>query len=207
MNISAPELVAEVGRASQQWPFIWAVEAAWALPHGLLMAIGSRETNLTNEVGDGGHGHGVWQLDDRSHNIPAGFDQNVNQQAICAAQMLRAELAAQGGSVDRAACVYNSGQPADQYTTGGDYGADVAERLAVIQQHFPAQTTASEENPMEIIAGTEPGHITYLLANGHAIPMTPAFLSGLLAAGVPKRTFDPATYHQLCAGLGVSPGA
>jgi hypothetical protein len=33
---------------------------------GLLMAIASRETNMRNIVGDGGHGYGIMQIDDRS---------------------------------------------------------------------------------------------------------------------------------------------
>lgn len=34
---------------------------------GLVLAIFSRETNMQNEVGDGGHGRGIGQIDDRSH--------------------------------------------------------------------------------------------------------------------------------------------
>ncbi|HUC37042.1 MAG TPA: hypothetical protein VMR97_07960 [Acidimicrobiales bacterium] len=130
MDISPADLRAEVERALEDWPFIVTIERACGLPRWLLFAVGSRETNLTNEVGDGGHGHGVWQLDDRSHKIPTGFDQNVSQQAIAAAEMLAGELAAYGGDIIEAAAVYNSGQPQDQFTTGGDYGTDVALRRA-----------------------------------------------------------------------------
>jgi hypothetical protein len=35
----------------------------------LLLALGSRETNLRNIVGDGGHGRGWLQIDDRFHNL------------------------------------------------------------------------------------------------------------------------------------------
>ena len=35
----------------------------------LLLAIGSRETNLNNITGDGGHGRGWIQIDDRFHNL------------------------------------------------------------------------------------------------------------------------------------------
>ncbi len=31
------------------------------------MAIASRETNMRNIVGDGGHGYGIMQIDDRSY--------------------------------------------------------------------------------------------------------------------------------------------
>lgn len=33
----------------------------------LLMGIASRETNMRNIIGDGGHGYGLTQIDDRSH--------------------------------------------------------------------------------------------------------------------------------------------
>jgi hypothetical protein len=57
--------------------------AALRAPHvsrGLALAIGSRETNLQNIVGDGGHGRGVFQQDDRfqrdflagTHGCPSG---------------------------------------------------------------------------------------------------------------------------------------
>ena len=36
------------------------------LPEALLMAIASRETNMRNIVGDGGHGYGLMQIDIRS---------------------------------------------------------------------------------------------------------------------------------------------
>ncbi len=128
MNISPADLRAEVERALARWPFIVEEEEVFELPPWLLFAVGSRETNLTNEVGDGGHGHGVWQLDDHSHTIPVGFDGDVLQQAITAGSMLHGLLMTHDGSVDRAANVYNSGQPYDAGTTGRDYGTDVSQR-------------------------------------------------------------------------------
>jgi len=103
----------------------------------LLFAVGSRETDLTNEVGDGGHGHGVWQLDDRFHNPPGGFanfDSNVPMQCATAAAMLHTDLAITGGNLEEAAAIYNSGHPDEAATTGGDYGIDVRERMQFLQQ-------------------------------------------------------------------------
>ena len=37
------------------------------LPAGLLLAIASQETDMNDVVGDGGHGRGLFQIDDRSH--------------------------------------------------------------------------------------------------------------------------------------------
>ena len=42
-------------------------ERAQDLPPGLLLAIASSETNCRNMVVDGGHGRGVFQIDDRWH--------------------------------------------------------------------------------------------------------------------------------------------
>ena len=42
-------------------------EAKYDLPEGTLLAIASRETNMRNITGDGGHGRGVFQIDDRWH--------------------------------------------------------------------------------------------------------------------------------------------
>ncbi len=135
MNISPADLDTQVVHFLSEYPWVWSLESSKGLPRGLLLAVGSRETNLVNELGDGGHGHGVWQLDDRSHVIPDPFP--VETQADVAAGMLASYLQAQGGNVDRAACIYNSGQPVDEFTTGGDYGSDVYQRMQAIQKMFP----------------------------------------------------------------------
>jgi len=139
MHITESALSAEYQRAKLQWPFIHQTELAHGLPKMLLFAVGSRETDLTNEVGDNGHGHGVWQLDDRFHSPPPGgsfanFDSNVPLQCATAAAMLHTDLAITGGNVEEAAAIYNSGQSGRPSTTGGDYGIDVLERMQTLQQ-------------------------------------------------------------------------
>jgi peptidoglycan hydrolase-like protein with peptidoglycan-binding domain len=138
MDITGSELITEYEKASANWPFIHQTELAHGLPRMLLFAVGSRETNLTNEVGDFGHGHGVWQLDNRSHN-PAGgwahFDADVTLQCAMAAEMLQGFLRVTGGDVTKAADIYNSGQEGLWGTTGHDYGSDVLERMQYLQAH------------------------------------------------------------------------
>ena len=140
MEITGAELASQYRQASLTWPFIHQAELAQRLPRMLLFAVGSRETNLTNEVGDGGHGNGVWQLDDRSHTPPGGswpaFDANVTLQCATAAAMVHGLLAITGGNVEEAAAIYNSGQPGEPGTTHGDYGIDVLERMQFLHQ-FP----------------------------------------------------------------------
>jgi len=142
MNISQTDLAAQYERANTAWPFLHQVAARHGLPPFFLHAVGSRETNLVDELGDGGHGHGVFQLDDRSHQIPDPFP--VEVQAEIAAGML-AELRDRFGSWRAAANAYNSGQPLDEGTTGGDYGIDVWQRCAWLAGNF---TVPQEVDPM-----------------------------------------------------------
>lgn len=127
MRISPDDLIAEMTRASKQWTVIGEVNEAYMLPPYLLHAVGSRETNLTNEIGDNGHGHGIFQLDDRSHTIPPGFMDDIKAQCTVAAAMLIALFHKYGDWVS--ACnAYNSGSPLSANTTNGDYGPDVMQR-------------------------------------------------------------------------------
>lgn len=141
MDITESELTAQYQRANPKWPFIHQTELAHGLPRMLLFAVGSRETNLTNELGDGGHGHGVWQLDDRSHTPPGGtwehFDADVAVQCATAAAMLHGILTTTDGNVEKAAAIYNSGQPSRLPTAHHDYGIDVLERMQFLQRQFP----------------------------------------------------------------------
>ena len=150
MEITGAELASQYQQASLTWPFIHQAELAQELPRMLLFAVGSRETNLTNEVGDGGHGHGVWQLDDRSHTPPGGswpaFDASVTLQCATAATMLKVLLASTGGNIEAAAAIYNSGQPGEPGTTHGDYGIDVLQRMQFLQQ-LPGGGIAQQNVP------------------------------------------------------------
>ena len=159
MEITGPELTAQYQQANSTWPFIHQTEVDHGLPRMLLFAVGSRETNLTNEVGDFGHGHGVWQLDDRSHTPPGGFphfDADVPMQCDIAAAMLKGILATTGGNVEEAAAIYNSGQPGEAGTTHGDYGIDVGGTDAV-----PAAAVRHQRSPRQrarlVSPGSRPG--------------------------------------------------
>lgn len=72
MNISTSELTAQVKHLKEHGQ-ISLIEASLkdarahpAVTVSLGVAIGSRETNCTNIVGDFGHGRGMFQVDDRS---------------------------------------------------------------------------------------------------------------------------------------------
>ena len=124
----------------------------------MLLAIASRETNMQDIVGDGGHGRGLFQIDDRfhgdwlaKHGAPgAGTTPRIKDAADYAAAMLASNVAyaqkkkvGEDQQVRFAASAYNAGcggafsgfqaGNCDLKTTGGDYGSDVLERLAAIQ--------------------------------------------------------------------------
>lgn len=136
MNISPSDLAAQYRRARAAWPFVDSVNDSHGLPSFLLWAVGSREANLdlaygSGKRGDGGYGHGPWQLDNHPQN--AGPQRNadcaridsgdVRFAAETAAQMLADNYRRYGDWV-RALAAYNSGSPDDSRTTGHDYGAD-----------------------------------------------------------------------------------
>src|SRR5579863_3366167 len=88
------------------------------LDPALLAAVAAQETGGPgsnaghNVVGDGGHGHGVFQIDDRWHD----FAQTVaamdpGQNAEYAAGMLSGLLNRYGGNVHQALSAYNAGSP------------------------------------------------------------------------------------------------
>ncbi len=156
MNITTAQLRQqyEQGR-SLIGELVDAAEKAFNLPPRVMWAIYSRETNIDpyyfTHPGDGGHGRGVGQVDDRSHDIPANWDSNLTWQVGKSAEIFQACLTAEGGDVIRAANRYNSGQGATQYTTGKDYGPDVYERWQTLLFMFPPATQQEEFSIMYAI--------------------------------------------------------
>ena len=125
------------------------------LPLAYVLAIGSRETNLTNELGDGGHGHGVLQIDDRSfpvlckRSFRAQPDLFIEQGCALLASNLRWARHhwpnySEAYRLRIAADEYNCGPGnevkavadghADERTAHADYGADVMCRKAIFEE-------------------------------------------------------------------------
>ena len=57
----------EAAKASGWIPLFEKAGKEYDFAPSLLLAIGSRESNLRNIVGDGGHGYSLMQIDDRSY--------------------------------------------------------------------------------------------------------------------------------------------
>ena len=105
-------------------PQIAAAAARHNVDPKLLAAVAAQETggpgatSGRNIVGDGGHGHGLFQIDDRSHpfaSTPAAMDPAKN--ADYAAGLLSGLLKTYGGNVRMALSAYNAGSPNATGTT------------------------------------------------------------------------------------------
>lgn len=102
MDITGSTLDAQYERAIAEWPFIHQVEAEFGLPPFLLVAIGSKETNLRNIKGDYTqrsdeaspryHGFGAWQRDIDAWGIPVGWMDDVEAQCRWSADLLRSNI-------------------------------------------------------------------------------------------------------------------
>ena len=99
-------------------PEIAAAARRYHLDPDLLAAIAAQETGGPdtnagrNVVGDGGHGHGLFQIDDRSHSFAAtAAAMDPAQNAEYAAGMVSGLLKRYGGNVRQALSAYNTGSP------------------------------------------------------------------------------------------------
>lgn len=123
-------------------------------PTALLMAVASRETNMRNILGDGGHGHGIMQIDDRSFpqftssgqwriprlNILKGAEvlngkrRFLSNNGVGGETLSRASVAAYNGGEGRVLRAIRRGLGVDSVTTGRNYSADVLARAAVFRE-------------------------------------------------------------------------
>src|SRR5262245_66376982 len=103
MKITGDQLAQQVALArTRGWlPLMAHAEKRHKLPKGMLLAIASRETNMQDICGDGGHGRGLFQIDDRfhgdwlaKHGAPrAGTTPRIKDAAEYAAAMLASNVA------------------------------------------------------------------------------------------------------------------
>jgi len=132
----------------------------------LLAAVAAQETGGPganggrNEVGDGGHGRGLFQIDDRWHGFAkTAAAMDPAQNADYAADMLSGLLQRYGGNVREALSAYNSGDPhgTGTSTTWGD-GQTLGYADSVLrhyQQLQPRSTSVSFNLIGAITGGVE----------------------------------------------------
>lgn len=139
------------------------VEEQYGLPQGMLFGVASRETLMSNVVADGGHGRGLFQIDDRYHQewlaahgaglpgqVPPIRDAAEYAARILAAHHARAVKEGRHHPWKFALCAYNRGYTGasngvkdggtcDWHTADvdgdgkGDYGTDVQARIGVFR--------------------------------------------------------------------------
>ncbi len=129
-------------------PYVQAAARRYNLDPALILGVIDRETRGRNIVGDGGHGRGLMQIDDRYHGTwLAGHDGGLDPESNIdyGAHMLRQNLDHFNGNTQAALAAYNSGvgrvdgliaagQDVDSRTTGHDYGADTIRRADRFRQ-------------------------------------------------------------------------
>ncbi len=127
--------------------------AKYGLDPKLLAAVAAQETGGPganggrNEVGDGGHGRGVFQIDDRWHDFAkTNAAMDPAQNADYAAGMLSGLLKRYNGNVRDALSAYNSGDPHGKgtSTTWGD--GDKLDYADSVLRHYQ-QLGSNGESP------------------------------------------------------------
>ncbi len=152
------DLLSQLNRAKANgWlEFFRKASTRYSIPLSILLAIASRETNMRNIKGDGGHGRGLMQIDDRYHSKfikenQEGLDPESN--IDYAANLLRFNMnmvneklgglvpnlwkpaiSGYNGSLTKVIKVSRAGQDSDSVTTGKNYAADVLSRSEVFDK-------------------------------------------------------------------------
>lgn len=212
-NRAAPwqlEVELEAARARGLVAACLAAEREAKLPQGLLLAIASRESGCRDVVGDRGHGRGVFQIDDRYHRewlashgadapgalppvaeaagyaarLVAGAIDFARAHDVAAPDVLKFALSAYNAGTTGALAGYRLGD-SDLRTTGGDYGADVIERLGVVRRWL-ARRADEAERPV-LREG----------ARGPAVTEVKRRLRGWYAERLRGSTYDAATVEAV----------
>lgn len=156
MNTWTPtDLINQFNRTSTRGWLQAFVDAAhkYNFPVEMLLGISSRETNISQIIGDGGHGFSLMQIDNRSFPqwCASGAWRDVHQAVDKGAQVLQnkqqelSQYHTFADPTDLLRCsiaAYNCGAHAalqsflidgnpDRHTTGGDYSADVFQRAVI----------------------------------------------------------------------------
>lgn len=155
----------------------------------LLAAVAAQETggpdsnSGRNVVGDGGHGHGVFQIDDRWHSFagtPDAMDPAKN--ADYAAGMLSGLLKQYGGNVREALSAYNAGSPTATGTrTRWADGSDLSYADSVMR-HYQRLTGESPQSSAVAESSATIASVGTLQSQAQNLPLLPPALPPLSPA-------------------------
>lgn len=165
----------------------------------LLAAVAAQETGGPgsnagrNVVGDGGHGRGIFQIDDRWHSFastPAAMDPAQN--ADYAAGMISGLLKRYGGDVHEALSAYNAGSPtATGTTTRWSDGSELGYADSVMR-HYQRLTGESPQSTAIAESNATVASVGELQSRAQSLPLAPA-----IPAPTSAFTFHPArTYRE-----------
>lgn len=174
-NLTREDIAADLQFMEQVGAYEPAIEAARA--HGIIpaifLALASRESRGGRLIAgrgwtsDGGHGHSIFQVDDRSWpSFTRRVDPSDHARYARFAAGYLADLFNQFGRWDLALAAYNAGPddaevvrrtgiPADRVTTGKNYVSDVARRARIIRDLRP-ETAPGGQQPLRagLVTGT-----------------------------------------------------
>lgn len=140
---------------SRGWlPFFNEAASQFSFPVALLLAIASRESNIQNILGDGGHGRGIMQIDDRSFpdfassgrwkdprlnilmgaRVLSGKQRFLSQHGVDGDVLRRGSVAAYNSGEGNVLRAIRRGLSVDTFTAHRNYSADVLERAAVFSE-------------------------------------------------------------------------
>lgn len=172
-------------------PQISAAARRHGLDPELLAAVAAQETGGPdtnagrNVVGDGGHGRGLFQIDDRWHTFAATTDaMDPAKNADYAAGMLSGLLKQYGGNVREALSAYNAGSPTatgtrTRWADGSDlsYADSVMRHYRRLAGESPQSPAAAESNAGIASVGTlQPQTQRLPLLAAPLPPLSPAAL-------------------------------
>lgn len=181
-------------------PQISAAARRHGLDPELLAAVAAQETGGPdsnagrNVVGDGGHGHGVFQIDDRWHTFAGTSDaMDPAKNADYAAGMLSGLLKQYGGNVREALSAYNAGSPTatGTHTRWAD-GSDLSYADSVMR-HYRRLTGESPQSPAAAESSATIASVGTLQLQAQRLPFFPAPLPPISPA---RLDAAPHTYHR-----------
>jgi hypothetical protein len=201
MNSLASTSAALASQGVAYAPQIAAAAARHGLDPELLAAVAAQETGGPganagrNVVGDGGHGRGLFQIDDRWHSFAktaAAMDPGRN--ANYAAGMLSGLLQRYGGNVKAALSAYNAGSPdaTGTTTTWGD-GKRLGYADSVLRHYSQLEKAPVSFNIGKFITGGLEGLVT-----GNPIAAVGGAIAGGFSGGAPSATDPSLLQNALC---------